>query len=111
MFDFDSLLNKVGQFGPYQVFMYLLLCLPATLPQAWTAFNQVFVAAVPPHWCKVPGVSGEQLDAYLPKRLLRDGTTAYEPCEQYEHAPILSVAQRRNASTIDCQHGWVRVEK
>uniref|UniRef100_A0A915ID94 Organic cation transporter 1 n=1 Tax=Romanomermis culicivorax TaxID=13658 RepID=A0A915ID94_ROMCU len=50
--EFDDILSKVGDFGSYQLIMYFIICLPASIPSAWTAFNQVFVAAVPAHRCK-----------------------------------------------------------
>ena len=33
--------------------LYILMCIPATLPAAFLAFNQVFISAVPKHWCTV----------------------------------------------------------
>ena len=41
--DFDDVLELVGNFGPYQILMYFLLCLPASLPAAWSTFNVVSV--------------------------------------------------------------------
>lgn len=61
MTDFDELLGIVGDFGQYQLVMYFLICLPASIPSAWTAFNQGFVAAVPLHWCRVPELEGRNL--------------------------------------------------
>jgi len=55
LYDFDDILNKVGDFGPYQWLMYFLICLPASVPSAFSAFNQVFVAATPSHKCRKYG--------------------------------------------------------
>ena len=52
--DFDAILPHVGEMGRYQLALYLLMCIPATLPAAFLAFNQVFLSATPTHWCREP---------------------------------------------------------
>ena len=52
--DFDEILPHVGEMGRYQLALYLLMCIPATLPAAFLAFNQVFLSATPTHWCREP---------------------------------------------------------
>ena len=39
-----------------QLGLYLIMCVPATLPAAFLAFNQVFISGEPDHWCRVPEV-------------------------------------------------------
>ena len=61
--DLDDLLPQVGEFGRYQKLLLWLVCLPACIPCGFCAFNQLFMADVPEHWCKVldlmdlPGVT------------------------------------------------------
>ena len=52
--DFDDILPHVGEMGRYQIGLYLLMCIPATIPPAFLAFNQVFLSATPTHWCREP---------------------------------------------------------
>lgn len=52
--DFDDLLPHVGEFGRYQQLLIFLICLPACIPCGFHAFNQLFMAPMPPHWCRVP---------------------------------------------------------
>ena len=52
--DFDDLLPHVGEFGRYQKLLVWLVCLPACIPCGFHAFNQLFMANVPDHWCKSP---------------------------------------------------------
>ncbi|KAL3185012.1 hypothetical protein MRX96_030897 [Rhipicephalus microplus] len=52
--DLDELLPEIGAFGPYQKWIYFLLCIPATLPSVFTLFSSIFVSATPRHWCRVP---------------------------------------------------------
>jgi hypothetical protein len=39
--DFDAILKHIGEMGTYQLVLYLMMCIPATLPAAFLAFNQV----------------------------------------------------------------------
>jgi len=66
-FDLDDLLPIVGEFGRYQKQLLWLVCLPACLPCGFCAFNQLFMADTPPHWCKVPGL--EDMDAVRRRKL------------------------------------------
>ncbi|CAH1998802.1 unnamed protein product [Acanthoscelides obtectus] len=50
----DDILPIVGEFGTYQKLMLWLVCLPACFPCGFGAFNQLFMADVPKHWCRVP---------------------------------------------------------
>jgi len=52
--DLDDLLPQVGEFGRYQKLLVWLVCLPACIPCGFCAFNQLFMADVPSHWCYVP---------------------------------------------------------
>ncbi|CAD6197049.1 unnamed protein product [Caenorhabditis auriculariae] len=52
--DFDSVLSEVGDFGPYQIVFFFVICLPASLPSAFSAFNQPFVVGAPAHKCHLP---------------------------------------------------------
>ena len=53
---FDELLPYVGDFGRYQKLLIWLVCLPACIPCGFHAFNQLFMADVPEHWCRVPAL-------------------------------------------------------
>lgn len=52
--DLDDLLPQVGEFGRYQKLLLWLVCLPACIPCGFCAFNQLFMADVPKHWCLIP---------------------------------------------------------
>jgi len=62
--DFDRLLvEKIGEFGPYQKRLYFLVCLPAALTAAITMAS-VFTAHSPPHRCLVPQCDDSLLPTY-----------------------------------------------
>ncbi|KAE8752452.1 hypothetical protein FOCC_FOCC000923 [Frankliniella occidentalis] len=50
--DLDDLLPQVGEFGRYQKILLWFVCLPACIPCGFCAFNQLFMADTPPHWCR-----------------------------------------------------------
>lgn len=56
--DLDELLPQVGEFGKYQKLLLWLVCLPACVPCGFCAFNQLFMADVPDHWCRQPQLEG-----------------------------------------------------
>ena len=43
--DFDAILKHIGEMGPYQLVLYLMMCIPATLPAAFLAFNQECISS------------------------------------------------------------------
>lgn len=52
--DFDDLLPQIGNFGNYQIILFLLLA-PYTLFYVFVYFTQIFITLVPnDYWCNVP---------------------------------------------------------
>ena len=52
--DFDQLLPDIGEYGTYQKLVLWFLLLPGTVPCGLHAYNQLFMAITPEHWCKIP---------------------------------------------------------
>ncbi|PSN35518.1 Carcinine transporter [Blattella germanica] len=52
--DLDAILPDVGEFGAYQQLLLWFVLLPGVLPCGFHAYNQLFMAARPEHWCRVP---------------------------------------------------------
>lgn len=52
--DFDDLLPHIGNFGTYQIILFLLLA-PYTLFYVFVYFTQIFITLIPNnYWCNVP---------------------------------------------------------
>ena len=80
--DFDSVLEYLGAEGRYQTVLYYLLCIPATVPAAFLAFNQVFLSATPGHWCQIPALANLTLEHRKALGIPFDGTK-YSACSMY----------------------------
>lgn len=128
--DFDAMLPYIGEMGRYQMVLYLLMCIPATLPAAFLAFNQVFLSADPNHWCHVPALTNYSqqygnLSLSHIKRLSiprvnlgkgREDIVIYEKCLQYDvnFTKIYEENGRKWPKRADkswpkspCKVGWV----
>lgn len=52
--DFDDLLPQIGNFGNYQIILFLLLA-PYTFFYVFVYFTQIFITLIPnDYWCNVP---------------------------------------------------------
>ena len=89
--DFDSVLDYLGAEGRYQTVLYYLLCIPATVPAAFLAFNQVFLSATPVHWCRIPELENLTVDHRKSMGIPYDGTK-YSSCSMYhvDYSQVLS---------------------
>ncbi|XP_012538736.1 carcinine transporter isoform X6 [Monomorium pharaonis] len=120
-FDLDDLLPVVGEFGRYQKQLLWLVCLPACLPCGFCAFNQLFMADTPLHWCKVPGL--ENMDVAHRRRLAipasQDDNETYSQCTRYDidwtatatmenYSVVTTYLPVPNASwpVVPCDYGW-----
>ncbi|XP_043922210.1 solute carrier family 22 member 13-like [Protopterus annectens] len=111
MADFDEILKFVGEFGLFQKFMLLSVCLPSIV-LGMQIFVQVFTDLVVPHHCNTswilninPNISKEeQLSLTIPKK--QDGF--YEECWMYTpvHWDIDLIKKYGINSTTECQTGW-----
>lgn len=114
--DLDDILPQVGEFGTYQKLMLWLVCLPACFPCGFGAFNQLFMANIADHWCKVPLLSNlsflEQRNLSIP---FNNGT--YDNCRRYSvnwtqiledsGGTFKNVVVNESWSTEYCQDGWI----
>lgn len=121
--DFDDVLKHLGEWGPYQKFLFTLLCIPACLPAAFLAFNQVFLSAEPKHWCHQPQLEDVAPDLNWTQRVhlgspleREDGDyRLYSRCSMYnvswpdllqENGGVWPEHPDTNWSVVPCQHGW-----
>ncbi|AWP14668.1 putative solute carrier family 22 member 7-like [Scophthalmus maximus] len=114
---FESLLEEVNGFGPFQILLILLLCGPRIVIPCHSLLT-IFIGAVPPHHCDVSGLGDggllanltaeQRLTAGVPRR--GDGEPA--SCEMFAQPQfqLLSNGSARDGAalpTVRCQSGWV----
>uniref|UniRef100_A0A8C3HZI6 Solute carrier family 22 member 13 n=1 Tax=Chrysemys picta bellii TaxID=8478 RepID=A0A8C3HZI6_CHRPI len=112
MTDFGDVINAVGDLGPFQKWLVLMLSL-ANFLTAFPMFGQLFMVLDVPHHCKTswiyaisPNLTEEQqLNLTIP----RNTQGSYEECLMY--APVNwdidSVIEYGLNVTKKCQEGWV----
>ncbi|XP_074650489.1 solute carrier family 22 member 6-B-like isoform X2 [Tubulanus polymorphus] len=88
----DEVLTKLGKIGKWQLIVFHLWCIPASMILAFQGYMLVFVAGSPPHHCRVPGT-------YKP--LLPVGEYGHmSQCRMYRNLTI-------DNSTVTCKDGWI----
>lgn len=56
MVDYDETTAFLGVWGPFQQIVFFVLCF-STIPNGFSAFSVVFLAAAPSHHCHIPEVN------------------------------------------------------
>ncbi|XP_030053889.1 solute carrier family 22 member 13 [Microcaecilia unicolor] len=112
MTSFEEILKSAGEFGRFQKWLVLLMCIPTFLT-AINTFSQVFMGISVPHHCNTswiwiiaPNLTKEQqLNLTLPK----NGHGSYEECYMYTPVEwdIESIEKYRLNITEKCRDGWV----
>ncbi|XP_044269761.1 beta-alanine transporter [Tribolium madens] len=114
--DLDDVLPQVGEFGRYQKLVLWFILLPGVFPCGFHAYNQLFMAATPDHWCRIKEL--EEYDARLvrnisiPTVVLLDGQTRFSQCTMYDlnytnSLEFYESVNYTNVRTVPCEHGWV----
>ncbi|XP_017769527.1 PREDICTED: carcinine transporter [Nicrophorus vespilloides] len=104
--DLDDILPQVGEFGTYQKCMLWFVCLPACFPCGFGAFNQLFMADVPDHWCWIPQLANisvhERIQLGIPQ--YNDG---HSKCTRYKLDWSYIDNDHLNESQLEsCLDGW-----
>uniref|UniRef100_A0A8D1K5J8 Solute carrier family 22 member 7 n=2 Tax=Sus scrofa TaxID=9823 RepID=A0A8D1K5J8_PIG len=116
---FEELLDKVGGFGPFQLWNVALLALPRVLlPMHFLL--PIFLTAVPAHRCALPGAPANfsHQDAWLEAHLPREPDGRFSSCLRFTHSRALpnttlwglgqSPGEQLEGepSTVPCPQGW-----
>lgn len=116
MTEFGDVLKAIGEFGRFQKWLVLLMCVPNFLTP-FHMFGQVFITMDTPHHCNTnwiralsPNLSpGLQLNLTVPRN--PDGS--FVECSMYTPAEeeIGTIIKDGLNGTVKCQNGWVYPEQ
>lgn len=111
---FETLLDEVNGFGPFQILILILLCSPRIVLPCHFLLN-IFIAAVPPHHCDISTLDGgglqnlsleQRLTVSLPVQ--DDGNPKF--CEMFAEPQfqlLSNNSSRAHLPTVHCRSGWV----
>lgn len=89
--DFDAITTQLGEFGRYQKFLYLLVCLTAAIVGLFAVMGGI-ILATPEHRCKIPGLENDtfEIQSEAHQELIRryippsaDPLLTYAQCNLY----------------------------
>uniref|UniRef100_A0A3B5A7W4 Solute carrier family 22 member 7-like n=1 Tax=Stegastes partitus TaxID=144197 RepID=A0A3B5A7W4_9TELE len=111
---FETILDEVSGFGPFQIIIVVLLCSPRmVLPLHFMLTN--FIAVAPPHRCDISSLADgglfgnltqeQRLTVGIPQR--EDGGP--RSCEMFAEPQfqLLSNSSSSGLPTVQCRSGWV----
>ncbi|XP_041987193.1 carcinine transporter-like [Aricia agestis] len=110
--DYDELLSSAGEFGRYQVFLFIST-FPFYVFGVFAYFSQLFLTEVSPnHWCWIPELENltdiERRQLAIPSDASSE--FGYSRCSAYvaNWTEVLSTGHQPNSSwsTQSCQYGW-----
>ncbi|KAM8712403.1 hypothetical protein ACLKA7_012854 [Drosophila subpalustris] len=126
--DFDEVLKEVGAFGLYQKIIICSVLLPAALPCAFHAYSQLFIAATPEHWCRIPELepwTQDYIELVKNLSIPRDRHGSFAECSMFarnysemvrylEYRTPYELQREQSSkllrldqeSVVSCQHGW-----
>ncbi|KAJ8266834.1 hypothetical protein GJAV_G00135200, partial [Gymnothorax javanicus] len=115
--DYDDATEFLGEWGPFQKLITLLLCL-SIIPNGLTAFSIVFLADTPAHYCTIPynvNISAEWRNYAIPLKE-DNGEMRYSKCTRYKLDLIKCLSDNGSAPGVDvnvteieqegCMDGW-----
>ncbi|XP_062380663.1 organic cation/carnitine transporter 2-like isoform X2 [Sardina pilchardus] len=108
MRDYEEVTSFLGQWGPFQRLVYILLSL-SSIPNGYVGMAMVFLADIPPHHCRIPSLNsssygGPGYNLSVPTEEVK-GQVILSRCRRYTEQGALDAGS--NQSTEHCLDGWV----
>ncbi len=99
--ELDHALRYLGNFGRYQILLFILLCINVGVFTALQLMGMVFVSYTPkPFYCTPP--EGFSVNETVPVILEDQGEESYDSCHMY----IVEDDEIIIENVTGCQHGW-----
>ena len=104
--DLNAILEEVGSFGPYQIYLCVFLVMPTAFICALLYFAQYFIILVPPHHCRTESHNDSDIKYYIPIDI-KNGKTVYNSCYMFDQNNNNNDSYfSSNSSLIKCKNGW-----
>ncbi|XP_042566714.1 solute carrier family 22 member 5-like [Clupea harengus] len=107
MRDFDQITAFLGEWGPYQKLIFILLSL-SSIPNGYVGMTMVFLADIPPHHCRLPFLNssygGLGYNLSIPTEEVK-GEIILSRCRRYTEQGDSDAVFRND--TEGCLDGWV----
>ncbi|XP_036407594.1 solute carrier family 22 member 4-like isoform X2 [Megalops cyprinoides] len=104
MRDYDEITSFLGEWGPFQQSIFILLSL-STVPNGYAGMSMVFLAGTPHHHCSLPYLNGSttNLSEALPMEEV-NGHLDQSRCTRYKW--LNSTGKPFGNETESCMDGW-----
>ncbi|KAJ8383082.1 hypothetical protein SKAU_G00038600 [Synaphobranchus kaupii] len=104
MRDYDEITSFLGEWGPFQSTIFILLSL-STIPNGYGGLSMMFVSDTPHHHCSLPYLNsiGSNLSQALPLEEV-NGKLDYSRCTRYTR--LNSTEAQFSNETERCLDGW-----
>lgn len=110
MKDFDEITSFLGNYGPFQILIIVLLSLSA-VPCGYMGVIVVFVSDTPEHHCKIPFNSTRNgTDVELPFHEQGSSSSSWiapDSCSRYKRGGNWTETVGLGNDTEQCLDGWV----
>nr|XP_020846803.1 solute carrier family 22 member 4 isoform X3 [Phascolarctos cinereus] len=117
MRDYDEVTAFLGEWGPFQRFIFFLLS-ASIIPNGFNSMSIVFLAGIPEHHCRVPAsanLSSEWRNYTIPRQM-QEGREVPRKCQRYQLAALTNFSTQGlvpgrdvNLSQVElepCLDGW-----
>ncbi|KAF3841690.1 hypothetical protein F7725_023641 [Dissostichus mawsoni] len=104
---FENILEEIDGFGPFQIFILVLLCTPRIVLPCHYLLNN-FIAALPPHHCDIsPLDDGGLFRNLTQQQRLTVSLPLGEDGGFRSFQLLVNGSKHFEAKTVPCQSGWV----
>ncbi|XP_060079708.1 organic cation transporter protein-like [Ylistrum balloti] len=102
MSNLEDVLKRIGEFGRYQVFLFMLLCLPS-ISNGCYMMAIVLLAYTPKHRCKIPGYDNDTWavqSSYHSSLINRTIPAPDDPFYDYDRCHVYTETGTGNSSSV-----------
>ncbi|XP_072019616.1 organic cation transporter protein-like [Amphiura filiformis] len=102
---YDDILKNIGEFGRYQKYVCITICLLA-IPSAWHSLGNTFLSAQPEHYCRT--FPGQEYEEFSPTKncTIPCKNKEWSKCVKYNRSEPFDQCKDEGV-VLKCDQGWV----